>query len=98
MFEANTTLDSALGQLVLEKDFTRRQERAILRALWWPPHRRRLEQRLTALALECGAIPPEGEGLIVDGIYTGSWTEFLDWLIENAPAILDIISAILLFF
>ena len=78
-----------------------RKRRAVLTALNQLDYRFVLEAELTDMAMRVGAIPPEGDMYKTYGgvpIFVGAWTDIFDWIINNWPAIMEMIMQIISLF
>lgn len=77
-----------------------RKKRAVVRALSQMDYRYILEAELTDMAFRAGALPPEASFETVGGlrIYGGPWTDLFDWIIQNWPAIMEMILSIISLF
>lgn len=97
-FEPNNTLDMAMAKAVDEKSPGFFDRLSIRIALLRPRKRYQLEKELTRQCMLAGVIPYESTE-IADGVFVGNWlVEIFDWIIANWETVLEIISAILLFF
>lgn len=100
IFRKNGSLDSTLVE-VLRKEGHGLADRLLFR---WQLNRlpaedrKKLEQAMTKLVVESG-VPMPVNATIVGGVVVGSWTDFLQMLLDNLPKIIEIISKFLpLFF
>ena len=83
-----------------------RKKRALALVLSEADFRFELEAQLTYKAMRAGALPPENQiGATYDSFYNGQvviyggvWTDFFDWIIQNWPAIMEMILSIISLF
>lgn len=100
IFRKNGSLDSTLIE-ALRKEGVGIADRVLFR---WQLNRmsaedrKKLEQEMTKLVVESG-VPMPVNATIVGGVIVGSWSDFLQMLIDNLPKILEILAKFLpLFF
>jgi len=101
-FKPNESLPEALIRAARDelKWWQWRRRRAVITALSQLDYRFVLEAELTDMALRAGAIPPSATFDVVGGtkIFVGAWTDLFDWIIENWPAIMEMILSIISLF
>ena len=84
------------------KWFEWRKKFAVAKCLRDPDFRFVLEAQVTDMALRAGAIPPQGDQVVSYGdyqVFVGNWlTDLLEWVLLNAPAIIELIMTIISLF
>ena len=90
----NQSLKPAFEQVVEQCHPSYRERMAIRLIMVLPRKRKIFEEALTELAIQSGAMPLEAS-VDSDGCYVGDWQDFLDFLIANLPAILELIAQLL---
>jgi len=95
-YEGNPTFMRALRRAMWKERTGLLHRIRILRAMQDPLIRQEVETAVTRMALDAGAIPPESTDVTAEGIYVGNWlTDLLEWILENAPAIIELVITII---
>jgi hypothetical protein len=103
-FEANPSLDDTLRKVFWKERVGLLDRIKIRSALRTPEMREEIEYSLSqrlyeAIVVGDVAIPAAGEELFSSaGIYVGSWQDLLQWILDNWPAILEMIMQIIALF